>query len=277
MMGSLVKNVLVGVIKQHEQVLEKKMIIYDLYGDEKMLSNKIWGGHALRKALGITILAFLLVSITGAAATLTVCQNGCTYSSIQPAINASSTGDTIQVLSGTYYENVNVSKRLILSGVNTGGGKPVVDAGGNGSAITLAADGIMLEGFNATGAGYDGSSSEAAGIRVTTNSNTLIGNNASNNDYGIFLLGNNNTLIGNKASNNNWDGIHLSSSSNNTLIDNNASNNDYGIHLSSSSNNTLISNKASNNGYSGIFLFSSNKSVLKNNLMNGNNTFATKV
>ena len=46
------------------------------------------------------------------------------YSSIQDAINAANSGDTILVQSGTYSENVNVNKKLILRGI----GNPVVNA-----------------------------------------------------------------------------------------------------------------------------------------------------
>jgi len=65
-----------------------------------------------------------------------VCPSRCAFSSIQGAIDFSTAGDTIEVHTGTYYENVNVNKRLILRGI----GMPVVDARGSGSAIMLAAD-----------------------------------------------------------------------------------------------------------------------------------------
>jgi len=87
------------------------------------------------------------------------------------------------------------------------------------------ADGIILEGFIATNA--------STGISVTSNNNTLKGNNASYN-IGTFVFG-----------------IELRSSSNNTLIGNNANYNgdyngswqtqrSYGIYLDSSRNNTLM-------------------------------------
>ncbi len=143
---------------------------------------------------------------------------GTEYTTIQAAIDNASTGDEIQVDNGTYYENVNVTKQLILRGI----GMPVVYANGGGNAVTLAADGIVLEGFSATNA--------EVGIKVTSNNNTLSGNNASNNgDYGLgtgisLSSSNNNTLGGNNA---NWNngfeffgcGISLISSNKNTLRD----------------------------------------------------------
>jgi len=70
---------------------------------------------------------------------------GTNYPTIQSAIDDANTGDEIHVDSDTYYENMNVTKQLTLLGVDTGGGMPVVNASRTGSAITLAADGIILE------------------------------------------------------------------------------------------------------------------------------------
>ena len=65
----------------------------------------------------------------------------------QDAINNANLGDVIEVCSGTYYENVVVNKPVILRGVDTGGGEPVVDASRMGSAITITADGVAVDGF----------------------------------------------------------------------------------------------------------------------------------
>lgn len=45
---------------------------------------------------------------------------GADYDNIQGAVNAASDGDTIEVRSGTYHENVDLNKQLILIGVDTG-------------------------------------------------------------------------------------------------------------------------------------------------------------
>ena len=227
-----------------------------------MILKKWFDVHALRIVVGITMLALLLAGSANAA-NLTVCPDVCTYSSIQEAINVSSNGDTILVQSGTYFENVNITQKIILRGI----GMPVVDAGVNGSAITLAMDGITLEGFTVI-QGWDGDyySSTSAGIRVTSNNNTLTKNDASNNYNGIRLCSSgNNTLTNNNASNNDI-GIFLESSSNNTLIDSSASNNDIGIYLESSGNNIIKDNNVSSNNGNGISLYDSG-----NNTMTGNN------
>jgi nitrous oxidase accessory protein len=226
-------------------------------------------GQTLIFAVLVTVLAF--VSDGRAADTYTVCPRGCDYTGIQAAIDAALTGDTIEVRSGTYYENVNVSTQLVLRGNDTGGGKPVVDAGGSGSAITLSHDRIVLDRFTAINAG---SSYTQAGILVYSNDNIVINNTASNNHYGIYLSSSsNNSLTGNTAKWNIDVGIYLSSSSNNSLTSNTASNNYFGngIYLfSSSNNNNLTGNTASNNS-NGIYLsYSSNNNNLTGNTASNN-------
>jgi parallel beta-helix repeat protein len=224
-------------------------------------------------AVGITMLVLLLSGCVARAPIIVNANGGGDYTSIQNAVNAANPGDTILVNNGAYYENVNVTKQLTLRGI----GMPVVDARGNGSAITLSADGIIFEGFTATGAG----SFSNVGIKVTSSSNTLIGNNASNNWLGIYVVGgsldssnNNNTLSGNKASNNDY-GISLGQfSSNNTLSGNNASNNIYGISLGWYSNyNTLIGNVARSNSQVGIYLDGSSNNKIYNNIFNNTNNY----
>jgi len=141
------------------------------------------------------------------------------FTGIQDAINNASDGDTILVYSGVYYENVVVDKSVTLKGINL----PVVDAGGEGNAIMLCADGITLVGFNATNSE---SSISDAGIEVTSNNNIITGNNVSNNRASISLYdsSNNNTITGNNVCNSN-NGIMLQYSSNNSIYINNFINN----------------------------------------------------
>ena len=185
------------------------------------------------------------------------------YAKIQWAVNSATTGSTIIVKSGTYYENVYVNKQLILRGIDTGTGKPVVDTGGSGNAIELYADGITLEGFNVTNSG---STWYHAGVKVIHSSNNIItGNTISNNAYCIRLLdSSNNTITGNTFSSNYGDGIYLLGySSNNTITGNTFSNNDRSIYLWYSSSNIITGNNVSNNR--GIYLGYSSNNIITGN------------
>nr|CBH38693.1 hypothetical secreted protein [uncultured archaeon] len=227
-----------------------------------------------RKGMILVICATILVlSFVGSASATNWSVDGSgggDFSGIQETINNASTDDTIIVHSCVYYEKVYVNKSVTLKGI----GYPVVDANGSGSAITLNADGITLEGFNATNSG---SMWECAGIRVISSNNTITGNNVCNNGWnGISVdSSSNNSITGNNVSNNNGDGIGISDSSNNTITGNIVSNNsNVGIWLSSfvlfPFNNTITGNNVHNN-YGGIYLSrSSNNSITGNNVGDNN-------
>ncbi|RCV65429.1 nitrous oxidase accessory protein [Methanophagales archaeon] len=218
-----------------------------------------------RKAVLSMALFVVLVSLsigTASAVTQYYVHPG---ESIQDAIDAANSSDSIEVYSGTYYETVNVNKQLVLRGVDTGEGKPIVDAGGAGSAIILCADGIVLDGFEVTNAGTgSGSSISQDGSRATV---TL----PDSAEAGIKVISNGNNIKHNDVINNNWYGIDLHESSNNSIEDNNVSNNNwYGINLESSRNNT-ISNCTASNNEGGIILFCSNSNTITGNAESNNN------
>jgi len=215
------------------------------------------------------LILLLLLPISAEAIEITVNQGD----SIQEAIDASSEGDTIVVLNATYYENIIISKRLILYGL----GAPVVDADSEGNPFTLSSDGIVLKGFTATHAGRDG-----AGIYVTSSNNIIESNNAienTDNSDGIkVMLSENNTLIGNKVSHNSRNGISVSYSSNNTLKENDVeSNNDNGIEIDYSNNNTIIGNNISYNYGMGIELMDSANNIISGNNASFNNWYGIRV
>ena len=170
--------------------------------------------------VSVTILVLCFVGTASATNWSVDGSGGADFIRIQDAINKASDGDRIIVHSGVYHENVIVDKSVTLKGV----GQPVVDANCSGSAISLTEDRITLVGFNATNSG---SGRGDVGINVTSNNNTITGNNVSSNNYGIRLdnSSNNNSITGNNVSNNNYDGIRLYDSSNNKIYFNNFINN----------------------------------------------------
>jgi hypothetical protein len=82
--------------------------------------------------------------------------NTLSYASIQEAISSGATckGDVLSVQAGTYHENVLVNKPLSLVGAD--GEATVIDAGKNGSAITILSNSVSVSGFTVQNAGGDG-------------------------------------------------------------------------------------------------------------------------
>jgi len=212
----------------------------------------------------------------GAAAVITVDDSGSAdFTSIQAAVDAASSGDKIEVRSGTYVENVDVGKRLTLIG--DGADVVTVRAADSGDHVfDVTADWVNISGFTVTG-GTCGYPYYVAGIYIYDAEHCNISdNNASDNWYGIHLnSSSNNMLQSNIANSNNGTGILLHYSSDNMLEDNTANSNDGvssdGIDLHYSNNNTLLSNIANSNNGCGIWLYSSSSNMLTDNTANLNN------
>ena len=80
------------------------------------------------------------------------------FSSIQNAITAASSGDTIQVAEGTYSENITISKSLTLLGANAGvkatgsvrgSGESLLNGTGGSSSVVVrvTANNVTIDGF----------------------------------------------------------------------------------------------------------------------------------
>lgn len=188
--------------------------------------------------------------------------------SIKDAISKAQDGDRIIIKSGTYRGNFNVTKRLIIRGVDTGEGMPVLDAADRQSAITLYADGIRLEGLKIANSG--GSTTDA-GIKILSSNNLIRSNLLSNNSHGIYLQDSSGNVIEGNTALRNDVGISLSNSSANHIVGNNASANSFGgIFLGESKDNYLEGNRALANSWVGILLSNSSNNTLLENLAQGN-------
>jgi predicted secreted protein len=96
------------------------------------------------KRLFIPVLALLLLPAPTLAETR-VCSQGCDYTAIQAALDAASPGDRIVVESGIYNESFLIGKNVLLHGLDTGQGKPVLAP--ESGRVILAANGAVLRGF----------------------------------------------------------------------------------------------------------------------------------
>ena len=72
------------------------------------------------------------------------------YPTIQAGIDAASSGDTVQVAAGTYYENITMKSDVVIQGA--GQGISIIDGGGSGSVVTaIDVDSTAtLDGFTIT-------------------------------------------------------------------------------------------------------------------------------
>ena len=122
-------------------------------------------GHAQQKrprllltAIAIaTLLGSALVVLAGAApasaSTLSVCQRGCTYTEIGPAVAAAGDGDTVSVGPGTYLGGFTIDQNLTLVGAGAHetiirGGGPVITVGSFAATTepTVSIRGVTITG-----------------------------------------------------------------------------------------------------------------------------------
>jgi parallel beta-helix repeat protein len=179
------------------------------------------------------------------------------YSTIQDAIDDISTlnGDTIEIINGTFVENLVINKNLTIKPVSgndviiiaSDSSKPAItiNSGGSGSVI----QGLIIDGsvsLNATNCSISG--------------NIITGNGTS----GIIATNSFNNIISNNTiTSNGFDGIHSSYSSN-TISNNVISGCNSGIY-SEYSNNSIISNNLTGNYY-GIWTYNSTDTIQFNRI-----------
>ena len=70
-------------------------------------------------AVAVLLAAVVWMLVPGAASAakkITVCASGCSYTSVQAAVDAAPNGAVIDIAAGTYFENVTIGKSLTLKG-----------------------------------------------------------------------------------------------------------------------------------------------------------------
>ncbi len=131
-------------------------------------------GHDLRMsgspvAGGIrdfVVFALLLLFISPAAANVFTYDGRGNASSIQDLINTTSTGDSIYLAGGTYYENLLINRPIVFGALDTNNPPEIVSSTASGAGITLAADGTTINGVNISG-------TAPAGLLVQSNNNRI--------------------------------------------------------------------------------------------------------
>ena len=239
---------------------------------------------------GLLIIDVTLNQCTVEAGTIYVdSSGGGDYTTIQAAIDNATSGDTIIVANGTYYESVIINKTNInLIGNSTTDCKIIhyyvgTDVYGDyASAINVTASGASISGFNISVSG-----DYTFGVRM--NSSSSLNSNISNNyitatgkyGYGIFLYQTSKNNLFNNTINTSGvygHGMYFERSSNNNLTGNTINTKMYsmaGIWLYDSSNNNNLSGNriytTRSRGY-GIYLYNSSNNDLLGNTINTTDT-----
>ena len=213
------------------------------------------------------------------------------YSSLHEAIDSASDNDIIFVGSGTYFENIKISKSIELIGEDKN--TTIIDGNGSGVVINISADNVKISGFTIRNGGPMSADESNAGILIRSNYNTISDCNiSSNKNYGIYLFSisetRNNIIKNNIFSNNKYGvftyyaiasnissntftyntdyGIYFGSRSNDNLIsDNTFIENNYALRVKTSERNKIINNLIMNNDYGLFFCCGADNNVVYNN------------
>ncbi len=150
----------------------------------KILHRRYWvifGSVGVVAIVAVIAVWVLMVS----PQTLTICPSGCAFSQIQPAIDAARNGSTLQIQSGTYQENLSITKPIQLLGQSaTLQGQITISKTGNVSITTLTINGpvrieeskkITLEYNTISGSPTDGIAIIKSD-EVVLHQNTIAGN-----------------------------------------------------------------------------------------------------
>ena len=171
------------------------------------------------------------------------------YTTIQSAVDAAASGDTITVCSGTYNENVDITKSLTVKSFSQNPSDTIVQAvNTNDHVFDIKASWVNISGITAQNA----TGNVCAGFHSYVYSPKVVGLNitnivAVNNYVGVVFMRGSNSILANSVLVNNSDkGVYLYFyATNNTITNNMISNNTIGIQISS--DNTISNNSLKKN------------------------------
>jgi len=151
-----------------------------------------------------------------------------TVGRIQEGVNlATGSAPTVNVLAGTYDENVVANKAVTL----TGAAGAIIDGAGNGVVVTITTDDVTLQGF------------------------TIRNSESAANSAGVFLNGASDCTVANNTITGNANGILMAVGSGNAFTSNVVNTNlAYGIAVVAGTGNTINLNTVTGNGLDAIAL-----------------------
>ena len=234
---------------------------------------------ALALVLSFSLAAVIVPASPAQAAPLCVNPGGTggCYSSIQAAVGAAGSGDTIVVAAGTYNENVIVSvANLTLRGANEGksaGASPEtrvsesIIIGG----ITIQFNNVVIDGFRIDSTGSSGIYINGGTSGHTISNNVVCGPGIGVSVRGIEFSSSTSTIVVSDNEFTNWtSGIYIGPSSDNDLE---VTGNDFHDNLAGIGSDGLNNVSIQNNDFSGNTLEGFGSSNVGTNVQAHNNNF----
>jgi len=211
------------------------------------------------------LLAASVVLLFGIEAIASVLNVPSDYPTIQEAIDAASRGDTVKVAPGIYYENVRISKPLVLWG--SGSSSTTIDGASVDSVMRVEAESCLVKGFLVQNSGIG-----RAGIHVLGDDSVIEEMEFLDNGKGVDVEPpSQNIVVQNSMFKRNAIGIYLRrGTSGSSIIGNTifADMNKLCIKIAGSNLNRVENNRLFD-GRTGIYLLGSNRNVIQGNELTG--------
>lgn len=242
---------------------------------------------------GVHLALLVVVLLAAAASAPAAAQDPVSPRDLQALIDATPTGGTLTLEAGIYEGGVTVSRPMTISGV----GGPIVDAGGEGTAILIEAPGVTIAGLviRNTGISLD---RENSGIEANAPEVSIVANRFEDVLFGVFLRQAPGSLIADNAISGKeldlgrrgdairlWESAGTEVSGNTVrdtrdvvlwfsddlvIRDNVVTGGRYGLHFMYSDDALVAGNELTDNSV-GTFLMYSRDLILKDNVMARNN------
>jgi len=200
------------------------------------------------------------------------------FTTIQHALLQAQPGDTIEIYSGTYEENIFIqTPQLTITGFNyeLGSGSdsdyPIITGNNDNDVISIHTQNTLITHCIIQNSGVD---FYDAGIGIYQNNNTIKANGITGNFYGITIQNcSQNTITENFIVSNVMDGLYLCSTHHNTISKNTIKDNGFqGMFLRDTTRNDIKENTIALNNKDGIqFREDCSHNTIQSNTIHSNN------
>ena len=229
--------------------------------------------HTLAVGLGILC---VLSAVRTEAAEYNVAPG---IATLDTAIRAAAPGDVLRLEAGIYRGSVNIDRTLTLSGSPAS----VIDAGGKGRVITIAAPDVVIRGITVRGSGTR-LDIEDSGIFVTTDGDRVLieENHLEGNLIGVYLKGpddavvRGNVIIGsrNPHMSERGNGVHLWNTPGSVVEGNSLQFGRDGIFVMTSKHNTFRNNRFSDMRFAIHYMYTHDSDISGNVSVRNHSAYA---